>query len=111
MRKIAPAELPLDHLAELFKKRAHAQRLADQHAAKVKEADDKIKAELGESPYGTIDGVRVVSYTTSQRLTLDTSKLKENHPEIYEALRRPTTVRSYKVLGVEPALRKSTRTR
>ena len=111
MRKIAPAELPLDHLVEQFKARAKAQRLADQHAEKVKEIDAKIKAELGESPYGTINGVRVVSYTTSERMTFDTAKFKENHGALYEDYRRPTTVRTYKVMGLEPAPRRSTRQR
>lgn len=101
MRRIAPAELPLDHLAELFKKRAAAQRLADKHAEAVKAADARIKEELGESPYGTINGVRVVAWTTSERLTVDMTKLKENYPDIYEAHRRPTTVRTFKIMGIE----------
>lgn len=109
MRKIAPAELPVDHLAELFKKRAAAQRLAEKHAEVVKQADARIKAELGESPYGTINGVRVVAWTTSERQTVDMAKLKENHPDVYEAYRRPTTVRTFKVMGQDSG--KSTRAR
>lgn len=108
----APAELPLDHLAEIFKTRAKAQRLADQHAAKVKECDDKIKAELGQSPYGTINDVRVVAWTTSERSTFDTSKFKENHADLYEAYRRPTIVRTFKVMGLEaPTTRRGSRQR
>lgn len=103
MQKKAPAELPLDHLVEIFRARAKAQRLADQHAAKVKEIDDKIKAALGQSPYGTINDVRVVAYTTSERMTFNTSKFKESHADLYEAYRVPTTVRTFKVMGLEPA--------
>lgn len=111
MRKIAPAELPLDHLVELFKTRAKAARLADQHAAKVKEIDDKIKTELGASPYGTINGVRVVAWTTSERMTFNTAKFKENHATLYEDYRVPTTVRTYKVMGLESAPRRGSRQR
>lgn len=111
MRKIAPAELPIDHLAELFRARAKAARLADQHAAKVKEIDDKIKEELGASPYGTINGVRVVSFTTSERMTFNTSKFKENYPALYDEYRVPTTVRTFKVMGLETAPRRGTRQR
>ena len=111
MNKKAPAELPLDHLAEVFKVRARAQRLVDQHAAKVKECDDKIKTALGQSPYGTINDVRVVAYTTSERMTFNTAKFKENHAELYEAYRGPTTVRTFKVMGVGVEIAPARRTR
>lgn len=59
---------------------------------------DQLEAALGDAEVGTIDGEPLVRNTivTSQRL--DSKKLKEQRPDIYEEFTRPQVSRRFTVV-------------
>ena len=89
------AELPADAftLVHLYDEAAEEEKAAK---TRKDEAANKLKAMLGEAEKGFVYD-RKVSWTNVEGTRLDTKKLKENEPEIYEKYTKTSNYRRFQV--------------
>lgn len=73
------------------------QRLADDQEL-LDRCREQIEAALGDAEVGTVEGQPVVRNTTVTSTRLDTRKLKEQHPDLYEQFCRPQMSRRFTVV-------------
>ncbi|MBP2320461.1 hypothetical protein JOF56_000846 [Kibdelosporangium banguiense] len=53
---------------------------------------------LGDNEYGTLDGRRVVSYKSSERIILSEKLVRERHPDVARECEDIIPIRSFRVL-------------
>lgn len=64
-------------------------------------ARQHIEQLLGENEIGTVDGQPVVRWTFVTSTRLDTTKLKAERPEVYDAFSRPSMSRRFTLVDPE----------
>src|SRR5690606_1132885 len=67
--------------------------------ARRKEAENRLKALLGEAEVGLIAGEPAVTWRTVASQRLDTKRLREERPDIYEEYAKPSTYRRLQING------------
>lgn len=92
-----PAQTAIRKLRELRAKR-------DEIDIAIKVAEAKIKAEIGEPPLGervfaTVGGLRVASWSSTIRQTVNMALLRKRDPELVRELTTESEVRTFKLLG------------
>lgn len=82
--------------AELVRVRTEISRLheAEQHCRQ------QLEAVIGDADGASIDGQTVIHFGYVQSMRVDQKKLKEQAPDLYEALCRPVLTRPFKVADV-----------
>lgn len=59
-----------------------------------------IQAALGDAEVGTVDGVKAVTWTTSERTSVDTKRLQADlPPEVLAPYQRTTVVRTFRLVA------------
>jgi len=86
-----------EEIAQLRDIRAAEKDLAADRAA----LENLIRAELGPAEAGTIGGVIAVTWRTHTRRSIDTSRLRDDHPELAAGYTTETTVRPLRLAGQE----------
>lgn len=80
----------------------NAYRTAKERLASDQELVDRcreqLEAILGDAEVATVDAKPVIRFTTVHSTRLDTSKLKENLPDIYEQFTRPQITRRFTIV-------------
>jgi predicted phage-related endonuclease len=91
------APIPIDGLREHLNAYSLAAAEIEKWKAIQANARTFIEMALGEAEVGTIDGVKAVTWTHSERTTLDTKKLQEDLPaEVLAPYMRTTPTRTFK---------------
>lgn len=67
---------------------------------KIKEIENKIKFAMGDKPVAKANWY-LIQWKNTERETIDTNKLKENHPDIYEKYRKITNYRRFSIKKIE----------
>lgn len=88
-------EIPYDVYHDLLNVRDEIKEM-EKHAELL---EQQIKEVMADAQDGTVDGVRVVSWKTSTRNTMDTTRLRKEMPEIAEQYNKETPVRVFRVLS------------
>ena len=81
---------------EDLKRRVEIDKLLKKLETEKKEIDQKLKLYIGESEYAVNDRFRV-SWTGVSKTSLDTARLKEERPEIYEEYKKTTDYRRFSI--------------
>lgn len=79
-------------LIEEYKAIKAEQKILDE---KEKALSDEIKAKLGEREAGTVEGKIVVTWKSRTSARLDTKRLKEEQPKIYDEFQTQSTIRFF----------------
>ncbi len=94
------AVLPAE--AEDLVRQWHEAKAAEREAAaRRQEAENKLKAMLGDRAVGRLYGVDVVTWKTVTQTRLDTKRLRAERPDIFEQYATTTTYRRFDVKEVE----------
>lgn len=96
--KVAPECVALDDMTDQFAQLFKIRKLIAKHGAAEKLIINAIKARLGDSARGTIDGTDVVVWGRSVRTQVDIPVLKEKYPDVADACVKLVEVRSFKIL-------------
>ena len=83
-------------LRKVLLERSETAEQLKQLQAQLTEMDNRIKQFLGETETGECDGYRV-TWKNGSRTSIDTKRLRADHPEIFEAYQKTTTYRTYAV--------------
>ena len=81
----------------LIERRASAKAQADECADAVRKIESEIMTLLSDAEIGVVNGKQVVTWKEQSRTSVDTKRLKEEYPEIAEALMKSSTFRVLKV--------------
>ncbi|MBR0148672.1 MAG: YqaJ viral recombinase family protein [Lachnospiraceae bacterium] len=81
---------------EMLERRTEIDRLIKKLEAERSSIDQKVKLEMGDAAYGITEDYRV-SWSNYEQSRLDTRKLKEEQPEIYETYCNTKTLRRFTV--------------
>ncbi len=88
--------IQLNGFDPLLKRREELVRLIDKMDKEKAAIDQKIQLELGDAAYGVTDNYRV-SWITADQRRLDTRKLKEEQPTIYDQYAKTSSCRRFTV--------------
>lgn len=91
--------IPLTGFDEDLKRRKEIGDLIEKMETERNTIDQKIKLFMAENEYGLADGFRV-SWSSVDSSRLDTKRLKEEHPDIYDAYVKAGTTRRFSVKEV-----------
>lgn len=98
---VTPDTVALDSLATTIAALRRVKARADKLDVERTRLEREIKAALGETERGTVDGVDVIHWTRTKRATVSVKLLKEKHPDVAEACTVTQEIRSLRL--VEPA--------
>jgi putative phage-type endonuclease len=91
-------EIELDaDFADLIAERAALKAEIDARAERVKALESAIMRVMEDAEVATINGEKVVTWKAQTRTSLDTTKLKKEHPEIAEQYAKTSSFRVLKV--------------
>jgi len=82
---------------DLFDARATAKKLVEEYTEEVRRAEAEIMKLLGDSEVGTIDGKSAVTWKEQTRVGVDSKRLKEEYPEVAEAVSKESSFRVLRV--------------
>lgn len=72
----------IDELADVVEHLRAERSAVRAHEAEVREAENLLKAALGEATEGIVDGELVISWRSQQRRSIDVKALRADHPEL-----------------------------
>ncbi|GAA0632479.1 hypothetical protein GCM10010174_61930 [Kutzneria viridogrisea] len=89
---------PVDSVADWIAAYRHAHANAEQWSELANRAKEKVTAALGDAEIGTIDGKPAVRYTIVHKRRLNTTKLREQHPDLVDAFTTPAAERRFSLI-------------